>query len=206
MKKLPYIFLRHGFASALLIFATQFAYAGLLGDNFSFYRITFYEINGETINIRSETLNFTAGSEIPLPSGIVVYDQGIDLSPQAYPLPTGAKLQSDQYVFYNLTEDFLAVQINAQKTSLTKWSDQTIFFNNSNIFFVNFFGLPVDATAILALDIRTVSDATAVPEPHVASLILIGTLCAAAGGRLKRKASATYASLHTGSLSDTCTC
>ncbi|HEX8885508.1 MAG TPA: hypothetical protein VF797_13545 [Noviherbaspirillum sp.] len=186
MKTLPYSFLRHATTSALITLTSQICYAGLLGDNFSLYRTTTYQLNGEFKTVQSEFSTFTAGSETPLPGGIIMYDQEIDLFPQPYSLPAGAKLQSDQYVFNNQIEAFLSVQVNEQKTTLSNWSDKTIFFNNSNIFFVNFFGLPIDGTAVLVLDIRTVSDATAVPEPDVASLTFIGALMwllAKTGGR-----------------------
>jgi hypothetical protein len=129
----------------------------------------------------------------------------MDLRLQPYLLPTGAKLQSDQFVFDNDTEDFLSVQVNAERTTFTNWNDKILFFNGGSVFFANLFGLPLDGTAILGLDIRTVSDAATVPEPHIATLTLIGALCVAVGRNRRQKFSAR-ASLPAGSRSSSGAC
>lgn len=203
MRNLPHTAMHYLLVLALIA-ASQFAHAGLLGDTLSFYRLTTYERDGTIFSAASPDFTFIAGSELLPPDGITAYDNGMDLRPQPYPLADGATLKSDQYIFYNRTEDFLGVQVNTERTTITDWSDKSIYFAGGNVFFVNFFGLPVDGTAILALDIRTVSDAITVPEPHVTSLILIGALCAAVGRGRRRKMLATARFDDTGSRSNSC--
>ncbi|MFL6718277.1 MAG: hypothetical protein ACJ8G3_18155 [Burkholderiaceae bacterium] len=170
---------RYVLAAALLV-ASQFATAGLLGNDLAFSQLIFYTTDGITIDQQSNSFTFTAGSGT-LPSEIIaLYDNGIDLRLQPYSLPAGATLDSIYYSFYNITENFLSVNVNMERTTMINVSDDLITLNN-NFFDINLTGLPVDGTAILALDIRTVSsDATAVPEPPIGALILTGAMCAAA--------------------------
>ncbi|HEX8886957.1 MAG TPA: hypothetical protein VF797_20920 [Noviherbaspirillum sp.] len=181
MSELIHTALRYVLVPALLLIAHQFSYAGLIGDNLTYERYIYYlpaDMQGSDTPLADYILlEFTAGSETSLIEDITLYDNRIDFHPFASTLPIGSKIIGVIYNLYNFTEAWLSVQINAQRTNVANAnvefspdSDYSYYFN------LDLLGVPIDGTATISLDILTVNDATAVPEPHITALILIGVL------------------------------